>query len=196
MVLFFDTETTGLKPGKIAQLSYIIYSDGSVCGKNFYFAVDYVEPSAQAVHGLSKEKLFALSGGKVFSDHADEIYDDFAAANVLVAHNAPFDISFMRAEFSYIDRLFSYQGVFDTMRYFTDIIKLPRLHSTHFKFPKLSELKDYAEVYDYDVTRFVMKNFGDGAAFYHDARFDTAAMYLSCVALKSKAPEMSELLFK
>ena len=62
MVIYFDTETTGLCPGRIIQLSYIKESENEAIGKNFYFAVDYIEPSAQAVHGISVEKLKELSG--------------------------------------------------------------------------------------------------------------------------------------
>ncbi len=79
-----------------------------VTGKNFYFAVDYIEPAATAVHGITVEKLKVLSGGKTFSDYQDEIYDDFARADLIVAHNAKFDIGFMIAEFRYLDRIFRY----------------------------------------------------------------------------------------
>ncbi|MBQ9709781.1 MAG: hypothetical protein IJV67_04100 [Clostridia bacterium] len=57
MILFFDTETTGLMPGRIVQLSYVMQTANEVRAKNFFFAVDYVEPSAQAVHGFSPQKL-------------------------------------------------------------------------------------------------------------------------------------------
>ena len=48
MIIFFDTETTGLIPGRIIQLSYIMQSETEVRAKNFFFAVEYVEPSAVA----------------------------------------------------------------------------------------------------------------------------------------------------
>ena len=184
MVLYFDTETTGLRPGRIIQLSYIMDYGDSVKCKNFYFAVDYIEPGAQRVHGISVEKLKELSKGLTFGDHADEIDEDFSSADLIVAHNFNFDAAFLSAEFSYIDRLFRYNACLDTMRYFTPIMKLPR--NGGYKAPKLSELKDYAEVYDYDVTRFAMENFKGDSGYFHDARFDTAAMYLACRSLKDK----------
>ena len=46
MTIYFDTETTGLIPGRIIQLSYIIDNDGEVSAKNFFFAVDYVPEEA------------------------------------------------------------------------------------------------------------------------------------------------------
>ena len=193
MILYFDTETTGIRPGRIIQLSYIMDHGAFLKCKNFYFAVDYIEPGAQAVHGISVEKLKVLSKGLTFGDHIDEISDDFSAADMLVAHNFKFDLSFMSAEFSYYDRVFRYNAYLDTMRYFTPILKIERA-SGGYKYPKLTELKDYAEIYDYDVTRFAMKNFDDEAGYFHDARFDTASMYLSCEKLKDENEELYGLL--
>lgn len=195
MVLYFDTETSGMLPGKIIQLSYVSDDGGSIKCKNFYFATSYIEPNAQAVHGISVEKLKTLSGGKTFADHADEIYDDFSSADVIVAHNFKFDLNFMIAEFGYIDRLFRYNESFDTMRFFTPVMKLPRANGKGFKYPKLSELKEFAEVYDYDVSRFVMEHFGGDAGGFHDARFDTAAMYLACRNLKDRVEDLDGKLF-
>ena len=57
MILFFDTETTGLFPGRIIQLSYVMTDGQTTVAKNFFFGVDYIEPSASAVHGFTVEKL-------------------------------------------------------------------------------------------------------------------------------------------
>ena len=37
MIIYFDTETTGLSPGGIIQLSYIMQDSNGVVGKNFFF---------------------------------------------------------------------------------------------------------------------------------------------------------------
>jgi len=57
MKVFLDTETTGLEPGQIAQISYIISDDDLNIQKaeNIYFKVKSMEPKAQSVHGLSIE---------------------------------------------------------------------------------------------------------------------------------------------
>ena len=60
MILYFDTETTGVRPGQICQLSYIIQDTSGVSAKNFFFSVDYVEQGASAVHGFSVQKLRAV----------------------------------------------------------------------------------------------------------------------------------------
>ena len=97
MILFFDTETTGLLPGRIIQLSYIMTDGENTVAKNFFFGVSYIEPSAQAVHGFSVEKLAVLSNGHTFSTDIEEIYDDFLSADLIVAHNDKFDIGFLIA---------------------------------------------------------------------------------------------------
>ncbi|MBO4573149.1 MAG: 3'-5' exonuclease [Clostridia bacterium] len=194
MILYFDTETTGLYPGRIIQLAYILDDGENAVGKNFYFAVDYIEPSATAVHGITVEKLRVLSGGKTFSDHQDEIFDDFLNADLIVAHNAKFDIGFMIAEFKYLDRVFRYNGEFDTMKFFTPIMKLPRHTTAAYKYPKLSELTEFAEVYSYDVSVATNKIFGGLSLGYHEAVFDVTAMYLAVQKLKPRYPQLVERL--
>ncbi len=177
MTIYFDTETTGLTPGRIIQLSYVIEDDGAITAKNFFFAVDYVPPEVVKIHGFSAEKLAVLSGGKTFSDCADEIALDFQRADVIVAHNVKFDIAFLTAEFSYINEVFKYNLSFDSMKYYTPIIKLPR-KSGGYKYPKLSEVADFLEIYTYDVSRKCIELFKEANLSAHDARFDTALLYL------------------
>ena len=94
MIIFLDTETTGLHPGNICQLSYIMQDDKKVIAKNYFFTVDFVEQSAFMVHGFSVEKLKDLSNGQRFCDHIKEIDEDFSSAKLIVAHNFSFDQSF------------------------------------------------------------------------------------------------------
>ena len=107
----------------------------------------------------------------------EEIYDDFFAADLIVAHNAPFDIGFMINEFYRRERRFRYKEEFDTMRYFTPIMKLPRRNGAGYKFPKLTELGEFLDIYPYDVTKKTMELFDSGVSA-HDARYDTTALYL------------------
>lgn len=178
MILFFDTETTGLSPGRIIQLSYIIQSKKEVKSKNFFFYVDRIEPSAVAIHGFTPEKLAVLSNGHTFSTDIDEIYDDFLNADLIVAHNFAFDLKFMIAEFLYHDRQFRYRESACSMKLFTDVLKIPRSNGKGYKYPKLTELTEYYDIYPYDVNKTTTELFG----FYgqsHDARYDTAALYLA-----------------
>ncbi len=67
--IFIDTETTGLEPGEIIQLTYCVCDINSRGEEKFplpklLFDVDYIEESAEAIHGFSVEKLKILSKGK------------------------------------------------------------------------------------------------------------------------------------
>ena len=192
MILFFDTETTGLMPGRIVQLSYVMQTPNEGKAKNFFFAVSYVEPSAVAVHGLSPEKLLELSDGRTFSINLEEIYEDFISADLIVAHNFSFDLKFMIAEFIYHERQFRYHESFCTMKYFTDILKLPRSSNRGYKYPKLSELCEHFEFYPYDISRISADLFGCYGQS-HDARYDTAALYACFNAGADKYQSVNEI---
>ena len=123
MNLYFDTETTGLRPGKICQLSYILQDESGAVGKNMFFHVGYVEPSAAAVHGFTAEVLYELSQGRVFADRFGEIAEDFRAADVLIAHNFSFDFMFMSAEFERLGERFTYKNSLCSMKKFTPVCR-------------------------------------------------------------------------
>lgn len=178
MIIFFDTETTGLTPGHIIQLSYIMLDGDNAIGKNFYFSVPFVPPEAVAVHGLSAEKLKILSNGRTFGEFLEEIDDDFRAADLTVAHNFAFDYKFMSAEFSYYERIFHYNESFDTMKKFTPLLKLPRQNGTGYKYPKLTELAEFFDLYPYDVSRRSAELF-KGGELAHDARYDVTATFMA-----------------
>lgn len=179
MILFFDTETTGLFPGRIIQLSYVMTDGETTIAKNFFFGVSYIEPSATKVHGFTVEKIQKLSGGKTFSYDIDEIYDDFLSADLIVAHNVKFDIGFLIAEFNYQDRIFRYRESFDTMKAFTPIMKMERSNHKGYKYPKLGEMCEFLDIYPYDITRKSIELFNAADVSGHDARYDTTALYLS-----------------
>lgn len=192
MIIYFDTETTGLTPGRIIQLSYVIEDGENVTAKNFFFAVEYVPIEAVKIHGFSAEKLAVLSGGKTFSDCTDEIEDDFNKATLIVAHNVKFDIGFLQAEFSYQDRIFKYNDTFDTMKFFVPICKLLRSNHSGYKYPKLTELTEFLDIYSYDITTNCIKLFNNASAF-HDARYDTTALYLCVKKAREQIEELAEL---
>lgn len=176
-VLYFDTETTGLFPGQICQLAYIIESERGIASKNFYFAVDYVEPAAAAITGLTAPRLLVLSEGRRLGEFIDEIEKDFLSAEVLVAHNFNFDWSFMRAEFERHGKRFWFKERFCTMREFTKRLKLPSPRG-HYKYPSLEELSCFYNVSDSDAAELAIKLFGEVYSA-HDARYDSSKMYLS-----------------
>ena len=185
--IVFDTETTGLKPGNICQLAYIIEDDGSATrqqGYNFFFRVDYVEPGAERVHGFDVDMLAALSGGKVFSDHAAQIYGDFESCPLWVAHNFTFDNSFLTAELRKSGLHLVVEKQLCTMRSYTPILKLPSSWSKggapRFKYPNLTELITFFDISDSEISDFASKAFDTdfNGLNRHDARFDCAATYM------------------
>ena len=185
MIIFFDTETSGLYPGQICQLSYIMQTKEKVLAKNFFFSVENVEPSALAVHGFSVQKLKELSMGKGFCDFFDEIRADFEKADLICAHNTSFDFSFMRKEYERLGQTFYIKNEFCSMRKSTPICKLLRKSGSGYKYPKLSELCEFLSISDDDISMQANALFNAQSSF-HDARFDTSALYLAvnkCIKL-------------
>jgi len=154
-------------------------TEKDVTAKNMFFAVPFVDPGAVAVHGFSAEKLKVLSGGKVFSDYADEIEKDFSSADVVVSHNVSFDEAFLRAEFERVGKILPIKNSFCSMKNTVPICKLLRSGGRGYKYPKLSELCDFFGVTERETEETARKLFGIDSAFYHDARFDTAAVFLA-----------------
>ncbi len=178
MVIFFDTETTSLRPGRICQLSYIMQEEESVSAKNMFFDVGWVDPSAAAVHGFTADVLKELSRGQIFADRLEEIKADFSRADVIAAHNFAFDFMFMRAEFEREGERFTYKNSLCSMKKFTPICKLLCSRGAGWKYPKLTELCEFLEIYPYDITRASIALFGAAPAA-HDARYDTSALWLA-----------------
>ncbi|NMA49991.1 MAG: 3'-5' exonuclease [Tissierellia bacterium] len=177
-MLFFDTETTGFNPGNICQLSYVIVDGEEVIPKNYYFKVDYVDPGAQRVHGLSVNKLIKLSGNREFVDFHNDLYDDFENADLLIAHNFSFDIRFIRSEFMRCGINYIYNESLCTMKYFTNICRIPSDRGYGYKWPKLEELVKYFRIKEKRIIKTTEELFDCKKIDYHDARFDTVATYL------------------
>lgn len=179
-MIFFDTETTDIRPGNICQLSYILVDTSckpnKTEGRNFFFSVEHVEPGAERVHGLSVEKLYELSDGQYFEDVFENFINDFQSADVIIGHNVNFDIKFLSYELEGCGEEFSPKHIFCTMNYFKNICKLPG-SKVDYKFPKLEEAVKFLGLKESDIDSVCKKYFEDCNEF-HDARFDTAAAYL------------------
>lgn len=192
MILYFDTETSGLHPGEICQLSYIVEDKNSIRAENLFFKVNSVEYSAYLVHGFSVEKLAVLSGGKTFKDHIEKIEADFCGADLVVAHNFSFDSAFMRKEFERAGKSFCVKKEFCSMKKATPICKLCRTSSPGYKYPKLSEFCAHFGVDDEYVNVVCQKLFGEEKSL-HDARFDTTAMFLAVRSARNNCEEFATL---
>ena len=177
--LFFDTETTGFRPGNICQLSYIVIDGAEIKGSNYFFTVPYVEPGAQGIHGLSVGKLKKLSNNKTFKDKIDLFKEDFHNADLLIGHNISFDLNFIISEYKQAGYDFYSNETMCTMKHFTDICKIPKYNGYGYKWPKLEELTSFLDISHKDIIKATEDIFDCKGVGYHDARFDTVATYLS-----------------
>ena len=104
--IVLDTETTGLDPDyghKIIEIGCIEIINRKVTDNTFH---KYINPlreidiEASKVHGLTASNL---SDKPLFND----IYDEFVSyisSSPLIIHNAPFDMGFLKKEFSCLER--------------------------------------------------------------------------------------------
>lgn len=175
--IFFDTETTGLKPGQIGQLAYIIQTDkNEIIGKNHYFEVEHVDEDAAAVTGMDTDFYRKASGGQKFTDKANEIAIDFSD-KLAIAHNIEFDKNFMSIEMFRADTPFGLNKTFDTMVFFRNICKIPdRRGSGRFKNPKLIEVIQSLNIDTHKLEVYSEKIFNIPSGSFHNAMYDTTAI--------------------
>ena len=104
--IVMDTETTGLDPydgHRLVEIGGVELINHVPTGRTYH---QYINPKrdvpteAFEVHGLSQE---FLSDKPVFSEVADQFLD-FVQDAKLVIHNATFDMKFLNAELSWIDK--------------------------------------------------------------------------------------------
>jgi len=126
---FLDVETTGLDPSlgeRICEVSILRCRNGEVLEK-FQSLIDprkTISPEAQAVNGITPEML---QGKPSFSETAPKILS-MIQDSVIVCHNAPFDIGFLKTEFGRLGQSLPPLTVVDTLK----------LARKHFRYAKNS----------------------------------------------------------
>ena len=96
----FDTETTGLLPHKdeIVQIGAVRVLRGRIVpGEEIDQLVDPhrpIPPASTRVHGITDAMITGAPG----IDHVAAQFNRFASGAVIVAHNAPFDMAFLRRQ--------------------------------------------------------------------------------------------------
>ena len=122
----FDTETTGLDPRhghRIIEVACIEMENRRLTGHHLHKYINperEIDEGAQAVHGISLE---FLADKAKFADVVDEFLDFINGAELII-HNAPFDLGFLNAELSRLDRVpveTLCNGVTDTLRMAKDL---------------------------------------------------------------------------
>ena len=96
-----DVETTGLSPqngDRVIEIGAVAIEDqGIVAEFSSLIDVDKMIPwQVQQVHGITNEML----GGEPKPDEVWSEFYEFITGSILVAHNASFDIGFLRHEFA------------------------------------------------------------------------------------------------
>ncbi|MBA2853478.1 DNA polymerase-3 subunit epsilon [Methanococcus maripaludis] len=193
MYVFLDTETnrgpskseqkekSGFEnvPIKIVQMSYLITDDNFEVLKTFnkYYYSEKISPRAYKTHGLSPEDLKELSKS-TFEEDSELILVDLKE-DVLVTHNIEWDWDLcLKEEFKRCNVEYS-QNTFCTMKYFTNICKIPNPYGyKNYKWPSLEELLKYLKITKNEVSDCAQNYFGSVNG-QHDSRFDSTAVYLA-----------------
>jgi DNA polymerase III subunit epsilon len=154
MLLFFDTETTGLPRNskapvtdlanwpRVVQVAWLVAdADGHEVRsvERLIKPQGFVIPAdATRVHGITTE--MALQNGVELAAALGEIAVDLAAATVLVAHNLQFDEKILGAEFLRLGQRnpLPAKPRLCTMQASTDLCQLPGRYG--YKWPSLDEL--------------------------------------------------------
>lgn len=112
-----DTETTGLSPqggGKICEVAVSVSQNGRVL-EEFATLINPgfpMSPEVIAIHGITNEMV---QGAPAFAEVLPRLLGVLDNC-VLVAHNADFDISFLKAEFEACGVHFPPYPVIDTLK--------------------------------------------------------------------------------
>lgn len=114
----FDLETTGLSPStdRIVEIGAVKFRDGKIIDQKSWL----INPGrsipwlVQQVHGITDEMV---RDAPSFAEIYDE-FMEFIDGTVLMAHNARFDVSFLRAEIERAGLPVPKNKVIDTLRLF------------------------------------------------------------------------------
>ncbi len=170
MILFFDTETSGLwrrdlhedheeQPHLVSLAAQMCDNDEKIVHQiSFIFNPDRfnIPKEASDVHGISSE--YASKVG-IPTQHALEVFSNMInLCNTLVAHNTAFDLQIIERAFKFYNVNWNKpKDIYCTMMMAKDILKLPGEYNDY-KFPKLQETFEYF--------------FHTGKQEYHDALLD------------------------
>ncbi len=123
--IFLDTETTGLEAHlghRIVEVACLEMIDRRVTKKTLHRYLNpqrEIDAGAQNVHGLSLE---FLSDKPLFADIADSLLAFIEGAELII-HNAPFDVGFLNAELTRLNkpRIESVCKITDTLKMARDL---------------------------------------------------------------------------
>ena len=155
MLLFIDTETTGLpksvsndieKWPRIVQLAWSVYdTEGNRESLNSFiiYPTDFVIPQdAASIHGITTER--AKKEGISLHKVLPQFNCDVEKATTIIAHNAEFDLPIVNTEFMRcrLETNLAKKQNFCTMKTqkIISYCKIPKPSGTGYKWPTLNEL--------------------------------------------------------
>jgi len=112
MFVAIDVETTGLMPhrgDRVLEIGAVVLSDSGEA-REFHSLIKVkkrISLKAGLIHGITNDML-------ADQPEAENIFPrlkEFIGSSVLVAHNAPFDIGFLRYEFSRLGQAFNNRSI-------------------------------------------------------------------------------------
>jgi DNA polymerase-3 subunit epsilon len=114
----FDTETTGLDFGdhRFVEVYVGLYRGESLL-RDFNQRIDpqrSIAKEAQAVHNISSADLVGMPTWELV---APKLHAYLSKADIIVAHNAAFDIDFVTYEFKRVGLVMPKREIIDTMQY-------------------------------------------------------------------------------
>lgn len=154
MILFFDTETTGVPKNykapasdtknwpRLVQLAWLLADEAGAESSHGEFIVKpdgfTIPPEAARIHGITTER--ALAEGVALRTAVDAIVADIQKAQALIAHNVSFDEKILGAELIRLGCTNHLEAKPRkcTMQSATDYCRLPGPYG--YKWPKLQEL--------------------------------------------------------
>jgi DNA polymerase III epsilon subunit-like protein len=155
MLLFIDTETTGLPKyagtdferwPRIVQLAWSLYDHGGNRGNsNSYiiYPTDFVIPQdAASIHGITTDR--AKKEGVSLYKVLPQLNSDIDQASTIIAHNTDFDLPIVNTEFMRckLETSLLKKQKFCTMKTpkIISYCKLPKPSGMGYKWPALNEL--------------------------------------------------------
>ena len=168
-ILIGDTETTGLRPGYIAQLACIKLDGSKATGFNAWFKVKEMEDGASKANGLTVPLCEELSGGLEFFDRLDDLLALYDGVTDFYGYNTRFDRTFLEVEFqrcSLPPPNLAFQDVMLTAKAAMGVKKGYKLYQALEHFELTDKVIPVAE-----------KLFGTVESL-HDARYDATATFL------------------
>jgi len=168
-ILIGDTETTGIRPGYIAQLACIKVDNGRATAFNAWFKVKEMDDGASKANGLSVPLLQELSGGLEFYDRLDDILALYDGVTDFYGYNTHFDRLFIETEFTRC-------SLPPPNLAFQDVMLTAKAKMNVTKGYKLGQALEFFGLTD-KVEPIARKLFGEVNSL-HDARYDTAATFI------------------